>query len=228
MARFRGYGQFCPVAKAAEVLAERWTLLVVRELLAGSRRFSELRRGIPLISPTMLSRRLRELEDAGIITQISPSRSYAVTPAGLELGPIIERLGVWGHRWATAELRREDTEPTYLMWAAHRCLRTEGLSAGRTVIAFELIDAPAGRRRWWLVAQGQEVDLCLTNPGLVEDVAVTVATQTLARVCLGHLSPEAALASGAVKLTGTPALARTFTAWCPRSNIADVPRPPAG
>jgi DNA-binding HxlR family transcriptional regulator len=228
----RGYGQFCPVAKAAEVLCERWTLLVLRELLEGSRRFSELRRGLPQISPTMLSQRLRELEDSGLVLKRrvggapgAAAWEYHLSEAGRELGPIVDHLGAWGQRWAVAALRHVDFEPAYLMWAAYRTLRPDIFGPRRVVIAFELTDAPVSKRRWWLIVDDGEVDLCLKNPGFPVDLTVHGRTKTFALVCLGHVTPEEAVRSGSITFDGAPELARTFAAWCPRSTVADLARP---
>jgi DNA-binding HxlR family transcriptional regulator len=218
------YGQFCPVAKAAEILAERWTPLVLRELLNGSQQFSQLQRGIPLISPTMLSKRLQELEAAGVIErQPAPQRpelrSYRLTDAGRELAPVIHHLGVWGQRWALQKLRRADLDPAFLIWAMHRRLGTDALGAARVVIAFELLDAPANRRHWWLVATDGKVDICLKHPGHPVDVTVSTRLHPMASVWLGHLAPQAAVASGAIRLEGKPTLVRTFPRWCPRTKF---------
>jgi DNA-binding HxlR family transcriptional regulator len=225
MASKQGYGQFCPVSKAAEVIAERWTPLVLRELLLGSRRFSELRRGIPLISPTMLSQRLRDLETAGVLTRQpgDGGGDYHLTPAGRSLRPIIEQLGVWGQQWVQHEIAREDLDPRFLMWAMHRQLALPVPPGGRCVIAFELRKVTARQRRWWMVVGGEGVDLCLKPPGYAIDLTVTSDVETLARVYLGRLDPRAAVASGGIALAGAAALARTFPRWCPRSRFADVP-----
>jgi DNA-binding HxlR family transcriptional regulator len=226
------YGQFCPVAKAAEILAERWTPLVLRELLAGSQQFSQLQRGIPLISPTMLSKRLQELESAGVIErQPAPGgrgpdlRSYQLTDAGRELAPVIHHLGVWGQRWALQKLRREDLDPAFLIWAMHRRLGKEALGPGRVVIAFDLLDAPANRRHWWLVASDGQVDICLKHPGHPVDVTVAARLHPLASVWLGHLAPQAAVQTGAVRLDGKPALVRSFARWCPQTKFLPEPSP---
>ena len=228
----RGYGQFCPVAKAAETLSERWTLLVVRELVTGSRRFSDLQRGIPLISPTMLSLRLRQLVDGGIAARLpveggrgNASWEYELTEMGRELGPLIHEMAVWGQRWALTELNREDLEPAYLMWACHKNMRPAALGEGRTLIQFEVTDGGSALRRWWILVDG-DVELCLTHPGYAVDLTLWARCETLARICLGHVTPEAAVAAGAIRFEGSAELARSFPAWCPRSPIGDVPRPP--
>lgn len=223
--RYRGYGQVCPLAKAAELLCERWTLLVVRELGIGSRRFSELRRGIPGISPTMLSQRLRELEDGGVLARLRPagaprgaagSAEYELTPAGQALAPVLQQLSAWGHAHAVADLRREDMEPSYLMWVAHKTLRLEHRE--RVVLAYELLDAPAGRRRWWIVAEGAQTELCLKNPGFPVDLMVRTKLRPMSLLLLGKLSPQEAVRSGAVSLQGATELARSFARWYPRTH----------
>jgi DNA-binding HxlR family transcriptional regulator len=226
--RHRGYGQFCPLAKAAEILSERWTLLVLRELVAGSRRFGELRRGIPLISPGMLAQRLRQLEDARVIARRTERQrpdgpaavAYELTAAGEELGPVLEHLGVWGQRWAVSDLRREDLDPAYVMWALHRTVRVEPLPAARTVIAFQILDAPHATRHWWLVIDGGQPTLCLTNPGMTVDLTVVSKVRPLALLSLGRLAPALAIRSGEVTLQGAAALARGFRSWWPEQQPA--------
>jgi DNA-binding HxlR family transcriptional regulator len=217
------------VAKAAEILAERWTPLVLRELLAGSQHFSELQRGIPLISPTMLSKRLSELADAGVIER-RPGRggrgadavSYRLTEAGRELAPVIDQLGLWGQRWALQKIRREDLDPASLVWAMHRRLDAKAMGPARVVIAFDLLDAPASRRHWWLVASGGQVDICLKHPGHPVDVTVAARMHALASVWMGHEAPQVAVRSGAIQLAGRPDLVRGFPRWCPRSRLAHI------
>jgi DNA-binding HxlR family transcriptional regulator len=216
--RYTGYGQLCPVAKASELIAERWTPVIVRELLYENRRFSELRRGIPLITPAMLTRRLRELEDAGVLER-TPSNEYVLTAAGRELAPIIDELGRWGHRFAMHDLRRDDLDAPQLMWMARRFLDVDLLKppATPTVLAYELVDAPANKRRWWLVVADNDVDLCVKHPG--HDVALTVRMRmaTFAAVWLGRVSPNAAVRGGSIELVGSKLLAKRFPEWCPRS-----------
>jgi len=161
----RGYGQFCPVAKAAEIVAERWTPLVLRELLCGSRRFSDLRRGVPLMSPTLLAQRLEQLEDAGIVRSVprphGRGREYELTAAGEELRPLIDRLGEWGQRWARARIGRDDLDAGLLMWGIHRRIDVGALPPDRVVVRFDFRGAPATMRcprTWWLLLARSEVD----------------------------------------------------------------------
>jgi DNA-binding HxlR family transcriptional regulator len=235
--RYRGYAQVCPLAKAAELLCERWTLLVLREMMMGSRRFSELRRGIPAVSPTMLSQRLRELADARVVVRLRPtgagrggagSAEYELTQAGQELAPILRQLSVWGHRHAVADLRREDMEPSYLMWVAHKTLRLERSTPARVVIAYELLDAPLNRQRWWIVAEHGEVELCFKHPGFPVDLKVCTRLRPMSLLILGKMSPVDAVRTGAVKLQGSSELARTFVHWYPRTfDYVDATRPAA-
>jgi DNA-binding HxlR family transcriptional regulator len=226
MARYRGYGQVCPLAKAAELLCERWTLLVVRELCLGSRRYAELRRGVPMISPSVLSQRLRELEDGGVIQRIRPhgapkkgtgSAEYDLTPAGRDLAGVLEQMAAWGHRWAVADLRREDMEPSYLMWVAHRSIRTEEMGPGRIAVAYHLLDAPGNQRLWWIVIDDGEAELCFKHPGFAVSLTVALTLRTMSLLLLGKLCPKEAARRGLVRVDGSPELRRAFPKWYPRS-----------
>jgi DNA-binding HxlR family transcriptional regulator len=213
----RSYGQFCPVAKAAEILAERWTLLVVRELLAGSHRFNELRRGVPLMSPTLLTKRLGELERAGIVErsplEVGRGSWYQLTAAGEELRPVVQLLGAWGDRWVNHQIGPEDLDPALLMWDVRRRLDTAELPAREAVVRFSFRDARSGRRWWWLVVDGEEVDLCLTDPGRDVDLTVWASLTTMVRVWVGRLAIGDAIASGEVALDGSAELTRSFPRW---------------
>src|SRR5687768_15061279 len=156
----KGYGQFCPVAKAAEIFAERWTPLVLRELACGSRRFSELHRGVPLMSRTLLTQRLRHLEHAGIIRSAAKPKGrgqeYFLTAAGEELRPLIDGLGEWGQRWARSQIDADDLDPGLLMWDMHRRLNVERLPAHRVVVLFDFRGVPKAwrtLRTFWLILQ---------------------------------------------------------------------------
>ena len=212
--RVRSYGQFCPVAKAAEILAERWTLLVVRELLAGSHRFNELRRGVPLMSPALLTKRLGELERAGIVErrplEVGRGSWYGLTPAGAALRPVVALLGEWGDRWVTHDIGPEDLDPALLMWDVRRHLDTAELPAQEAVIRFTFRGAPSGRRWWWLVVDGEEVDLCVTDPGFDVDLTVSASIKAMIHVWLGHVTIKDALSSGEVTVDGATEFARSF------------------
>ncbi len=221
-----GYGQFCPVAKAAEIVAERWTPLVLRELLLGSHRFSDLQHGVPLMSPSLLSRRLKELESYGIIRRTRPDSgrgwNYELTPAGKELWPVIDSLGRWGYRWATRELKREDLDPALLMWDVHRRVDRDRFPKGRGVVHFHFTDVPAGKRDWWLVFDPNDVDLCLSDPGHDVDLMVTADIETMTRVWLGQQPMDRALRQGSLTLEGKRATVRTFRDWFALSLFAPL------
>jgi DNA-binding HxlR family transcriptional regulator len=205
------------VAKAAEILAERWTLLVVRELLAGSQRFNELRRGVPLMSPTLLTKRLAELERAGVVERrpLDGGRgsSYHLTTAGHELAPVVQLLGAWGDRWVNHRVEPADVDPGLLMWDVRRRIDTTELPARRAVICFCLPDARPGWRWWWLLVDDGEVDLCLTDPGREVDLTVRACVETLTQVWVGRVTMDEALRSGQVTVEGATALIRSFTRW---------------
>ena len=220
----RGYGQFCPIAKASEVLGERWTHLVIRELIAGSESFNDLRRGLPLISPSLLSSRLKSLERAGVVkrqqTQSGPR--YGLTAAGEELRPIIMQLGVWGHRWARSELSKDDLDPSLLMWDIHRNLDAAFFTEARTVLLFEFSDYTSKYRLWWLVIRDGEVDVCLKDPGHEVNLHILTDLKTLTGVWMGDLSLGQAIRSGQIKVSGAQELRSSMSAWLGTNYFADI------
>ncbi len=224
-----GYGQFCPIALAAEVLAERWTPLVLRELWAGSHRFNDIQRGVPLMSASLLTKRLRSLERAGVLERRrrphGPGHEYHLTRAGAELAPLIELMGVWGERWVARELTSENTDVALLMWAIRRTVHTGELPPGRSVVHFRFPAAPEKRRSWWLVLEAHEDDLCLTEPGFGIDLTVRGDAPTMARVWVGEVGLAAALAARRIELEGPEHLVRAFPHWFGLSAFANVERP---
>ena len=229
VAKRRGYGQFCPVAKASEIVAERWTPLVLRELVMGSRHFNEIRRGVPLMSPTLLSQRLRELEDGGIVarTGTGRKRTYRLTRAGEELGPIIESLGAWGARWTGSRLGKDDYDPSLLMWDIRRNVDVTVLPPRpRLVVRFELSGVARALRRWWLVVDDvKEIDLCLKDPGYDVDVLVTAHVRDLTDVWMGRRSMRDARQAGLVTLDGSRAMVSSVVKSLKLSMFAAVARP---
>jgi DNA-binding HxlR family transcriptional regulator len=211
-----GYGQFCPIAQAAEVLTARWTPLVIRELaLTGSRRFNDIQRGVPLMSSSLLSKRLRELERAGIVERRrrpdGKGTEYHLTPAGVELGPVVFQLGVWSERWLRRPIFEAAPDTGLLMWWMRGTVKTDALPAGRTVIHFRFIGAPEKLRYFWLVLP--DADLCLSDPGFEVDVTVTSDPTTLTAVWMGDLGVAAALKSHTIELEGPRHLVRSFPQW---------------
>ncbi|MFE9171824.1 winged helix-turn-helix transcriptional regulator [Streptomyces kebangsaanensis] len=220
------YGQFCPVAKAMELLDERWTLLIVREMVTGSRHFNELRRGVPRMSPTLLSKRLHRLVRAGIAEKRTEGKtvSYVLTPAGEELRPVVEALGVWGTRWI-GELGDEDLDPKLLLWDMHRRIDFDTVPEGRTVVLFDFPDMPAQARNWWLVITPGEADVCDIDPGHAVTVTFTASLTSLIRVWRGDLGWSDALRAGTVRVDGPETLRRAAPGWFTLSTFASVPRP---
>jgi DNA-binding HxlR family transcriptional regulator len=220
-----GYGQFCPIAKASEILAERWTPLVLRELLCGSHRFNELRRGVPLMSRSLLAKRLKELERAGIVVRRrlpgTKLDQYHLSPAGEELRPLIEALGTWGQRWILREVSEEDLDPSLLMWDMRRSLRRDALPEQRVVLRFDFTDVEGPRRRWWLLAGGGEADICMTDPGFDVDLHVTTTLHALTSYWVGR-STWSALKSGPLALDGPRWIQRSLPEWLGRSSFAGV------
>ena len=226
------YGQFCPVAKAAEVLAERWTPLVLRELVCGSHCFSHLHRGVPLMSRSLLAQRLAQLEDAGVIRSVAKTRGrgreYFLTPAGEELRPLIEGLGRWGQRWARSRLGADDLDAGLLMWDIRRRMNTDRLPDRRVVVRFEfraVTKTIRGPATFWLILEPREVDLCLRDPGFEADLVVDADLAALTRAWLGDVRLTDAIRSGLVRVEGSSALVRAFPGWLALSGFADVERP---
>ncbi|MGH9010875.1 MAG: winged helix-turn-helix transcriptional regulator [Acidimicrobiia bacterium] len=223
-----GYGQFCPVAVAAEVFTERWTPLIVRDLLDGPARFNDLRRGLPLISPSLLSKRLRMLERVGVVerqTGAGGRSEYRLTEAGEELGPIVEALGAWGQRWARGDVRPEHLDASLLMWDIHFRVSPEAVPAGRVVVSFHLEGSTDGKSRFWLILNDGKADLCLMDPGHEVDVAVEAHVGAMVRYWLGDTTFADLVRTGELRLSGSRRLVRALPSWFLRSSFAAVPRP---
>jgi DNA-binding HxlR family transcriptional regulator len=202
------YGQFCPVAKAAEIFADRWTPLIVRELCFGPCRFGDLLFAMPLISRTMLAQRLKEMADAEIVGVAPKAQGrghlYRLTPAGEDFRPLIEGMSAWAQRWNRA-IAPEELDPAALMFGACRQIDPAALPAGRTVIRFEFRGVPkdkAKQRYWWLVIQRPEPEVCLKNHGFETDAVVTADLAAFTRLVLGHLGLQEALGRGLVAFAG--------------------------
>jgi len=228
----KGYGQFCPVAVACEIFAERWTPLILRELFSGSHRFSEIRSGMPLISRTLLSQRLRQLEDAGVIESAPVTagrgREYRLTAAGKEFREVVERLGEWGQRHAAQQFASENLDPQLLMWAMHRRIDVSRLPSPRVVVQFELRGVPSRcskMRTCWLVLERSGVDVCMKDPGFEVDITVHADVRALARVWAGHIGWAEAVRSGGIKLEGRGAIIQAFPSWLQLSHFARVLQP---
>lgn len=217
-----GYGQFCPVAQALEIIGERWTLLVVRELLLGSRRFSELQRGVPLMSKSVLAQRLHALCDHGVVERRGDG--YHLTEAGEELRAIVLACGEWGKRWAERQVRDADVDVALLVWDMQRRIDRAALPSDEIVVELEFRGAPRGKGRFWLHVKDGDVELCLTRPARGVDLAVRTTPRTMAEIWLGDRAFAAALHAGDLTIDGPRALARAFPSWLQLSVFAPIAR----
>jgi len=220
----KGYGQFCPIAKASEILSERWTHLVIRELSAGSEAFNDLRKGLPLMSPSLLSARLKSLEAAGIVNRRESNGKvrYALTEAGLELKPILLAMGTWGHRWARSKLGKEDLDPSLLMWDIHRTINASYFRDQPAVLLFQFSDYAAKFRHWWLVIEDGDVDVCMKDPGREVDLQLVTSVRTLTAVWMGDMDLRQAIRSKLIKLNGPAKLKHDISTWLGTNYFADV------
>ncbi len=218
------YGQFCPVAKAAELFAERWTPLIVRELILGSHRFSDLERGVPRIPRALLVRRLRELERAGIVERRLEADArhplYYLTRIGLELEPIVMELGIWGQRWYNSRTEPDELDPALLVWDMHRRIHRDRLPPQRVVVRFDFTGACQGS--YWMLLEPADVTVCWADPGFEADLAVTADSATLHDVWMGRRSLASALADGRVELDGPRPYVRAFPGWLALSSFAHI------
>jgi DNA-binding HxlR family transcriptional regulator len=227
-----GYRQFCPVAMAAELLCTRWTVLLLRELIAGSTRFNELRRGVPTMSPTLLSQRLKELESAGVIERHrrrtkSGMFEYRLTTAGEDLRPVIEAMGFWGQRWIEAKRSLRNLDPMLLMWDMRRNLEPTPLPRRRVVLHFSYPEQPASRRDWWLVVgHSGEVELETLDPGFSADLHITTDLRTMTAIWMGLTTIKGETKK--LQLLGEPRVAGTMQRWLGLSPFAVEPKRVAG
>lgn len=219
-----GYKQFCPLAMAAELLCTRWTMILMRELIAGSTRFNDLRRGVPKMSPSLLSQRLKELESAGIVERRPvPSErgifDYHLTEAGRDLRDVVIAMGMWGQKWVESSLSLKNLDPSLLMWDMRRNLNPAPLPDRRTVVQFVYHDLPTTKRDWWLVIEpAGEVDLCWADPGFEIDLYVTTDLRTMTAIWMGVTSVSAELEK--FEFSGSRALTSTIQTWLGLSPFA--------
>lgn len=223
------YGQFCPIARGSEVLAERWTPIIVRNLLNGCRTFSEIRQGAPGISTALLSQRLETLVRAGVVVRVPKAHgrgaAYELTERGESLRPVLDALGQWGARWLDIEPRHLD--PSYILWATTKLVDVDKIPAGTTVVRFHLSDRP--QRDHWLLLRRPQPELCTRGHGYVEDLVCRTDGPTLVDLHLRRITYDAAVGRGRLVLEGRPALARGFGTWFRASPFADfVPDVPVG
>jgi DNA-binding HxlR family transcriptional regulator len=221
-----GYKQFCPVAMAAEVLCTRWTIVLLRELISGSTRFNDLRRGVPRMSPALLSQRLKDLEAAGVLRKIKTKSDakgyeYHLTEAGKDLRPIVMAIGNWGQRWVDAELSLENLDPSLLMWDMRRGLNTLPLPKRRNVIEFDYTDQPNGKKSWWIIVEPTgDVDLCSVDPGFDVDLYVTTQLKSMTSIWMGLSTVKSERHENNLLLEGDNELSKKMQAWLGLSPFA--------
>jgi DNA-binding HxlR family transcriptional regulator len=222
------YNQFCPVAMAAEILCSRWTLVLLRELIVGSTRFNELRRGVPRMSPALLSKRLKDLEAAGIVSRSAVRGEPAVfeyrpTKAGRDLRAVVEAVGVWGHRWIETEASLNNLDADLLMWDMRRNIDLEPMPHRRSTIEVIFADQPSARRKWWLIVEpGKDVDLCSVDPGFEVDLYLATDLRTMTEIWMSYTSIAHAKEDGRLTVTGNRQLEAKLKSWLGLSRFAKV------
>jgi len=224
------YKQFCPVAMAAEVLCTRWTMILLRELIAGSTRFNDLRRGVPRMSPALLSKRLKDLEAAKILERVPSSADpeifeYRLTRAGQDLQPVVETVGNWGQRWVSSELSLENLDVSLLMWDMRRGLNTDPMPVRKSTIQITYSDLSPSRRKWWLIVEpDKDVDLCSVDPGFDVDLFVNTDLRTMTEIWMGLKSVRSARTEDRLMLVGSRDLEENMQTWLGLSPFATVER----
>lgn len=215
------YGQYCPIARTSELLAERWTPLIIRNLLTGCRTFSEIRDGLPGVPPALLTQRLATLERHGIVARTPKPKGrgfeFALTERGLALKEICDAMGAWGARWLDVEPHH--VEPEYVLWATSKLADATQLPRARIVIRFDLNDRT--RKRSWMILK-EHPEVCSTPPGFVEDLVVTTDAQCLTDVNLRRTTFARAVADGRLTIEGAPSLVRGFPRWFRPSPFAGI------
>jgi DNA-binding HxlR family transcriptional regulator len=227
----KGYGQYCPLALAAELLCERWTLLVISRVIDGCTQFNAIHRGVPRITPAMLAKRLDEIEHAGLITRPKArrgaARTYQLTAAGAALAPLIEQMAVWGQHWAR-DMRLDDMDPAFLGWSVSVRIDTARLPPGRVVTQFQFSGVPFDVRNFWLVASDGEVDMCLKDPGFEVDLLVRSDLRRFIEAWRGMRDLRAEIRSGQIQVIGSRDLAKQFPDWLKLSQLAPHERKKPG
>ena len=222
------YKQFCPVAMAAEILCTRWTMVLLRELIAGSTRFNDLRRGVPRMSPALLSKRLKDLETAGIVSRHRVAGEpgvleYRLTEAGSELRPVVEAVGAWGQRWIQSEASLRNLDPNLLMWDIRRNIDPTPMPDRKSNIQFIFTDLPAARRNWWLLVEpGKDADLCSVDPGFDVDLYLSTDLRAMTEIWMGYTTLARAKDAGRLSVTGDRKLETSLKTWLRLSAFAKI------
>jgi DNA-binding HxlR family transcriptional regulator len=222
----KSYGQFCPVAKAAELFCERWTPLILRDLATGASRFSELHRGVPLMSPTLLSRRLKQLEAEGVVERRRSSKgktwTYHLTSAGAEFVPLVEALGVWGQRWSRRQLAENEVDLGLLLWTLERSVKANAFGAKQSVVRLRFTDQPSGKELWWFVNNDGRCELCLEDPGFEVTLYLACTLPDMIHIVRGDLPLARAVASDRLEAIGSASARKRLAAWLNLSPLARI------
>lgn len=223
----KGYGQYCPLSLASELLCQKWTLLVVSRVMLGETRFNAIQRALPQMSPSLLARRLEELVHARVLetwpTKCGRYREYGLTPAGTELFPLVDAMATWGQRWAR-ELEAEDLDPAFLVWSMHTRVDAESMPPGRTVLKFMFSGAPPHCRCFWLVCTDGEVEMCLKDPGHEVDVRVESDLRVFIETWRGFRDVSSEIRAGRIRVVGKLELRRRLPGWLRLHSHAHVER----
>jgi len=228
----RGYGQYCPLALASELLCQRWTILVLSRVVDGCHRYSEIHRGVPQISPSLLTKRLVELEEAGLIQKVAvggekPTHEYRLTAAGRDAIAIIDQMAIWGQQWAR-DMTEQDLDPAFLVWSMHLRMNTDAMPPGRTVLEFDFSGAPKDCSRFWIVCTDGSVEMCLKDPGLDVDVAVASDLLRFVEAWRGFRDLRGEIRAGRIRVHGSRDLASQLPEWLMLSGLATFPRQRSG
>lgn len=222
----KSYGQFCPVAKASEVFCERWTSLILRELATGSTRFAQIQRGVPLASPTIISRRLKDLEAEGIVerqrSESGRSWTYHLTPAGIDFAPIVMALGEWGQKWSRRELEEHEIDLGLLLWALEKDVDPSAFGNKRSVVHIDFDDRPKNQQHWWFINEAGSCEMCVDDPGHEVDLHLTISLPDMIYIWRGDLSLPHALETGQLEVDGSRAARKKLAAWlgiCPLAHV---------
>jgi DNA-binding HxlR family transcriptional regulator len=219
---------FCPVAMASEILCTRWTMMLLRELLLGTTRFNDLRRGMPRMSPTLLSKRLKDLEAAGILERVADANGpdlyeYHLTAAGRALKPVVDAIGDWGHHWVTTATSLAHLDVNLLMWNMRRNINTDPMPPRRTTVQIIYRDLPPAKRNWWLIIDpGKDVDLCSVDPGFDVDLYLTTDLRAMTEVWMGYSTIARAKRDNRLVVSGNRKLADGLQTWLGSSRFAKM------
>ncbi len=220
----KSYGQYCPIARAAEIFAERWTPIIIRNVHLGAVTFTEIRAGAPGIPRSVLSSRLDHLTRAGILERTGkPSGrgwSYTLTDMGEELFDVSYRLGVWGARWL--EMTPEAYDPYIVLWAIAQGIPWGDVPPRRVVISFDFVDRPARHRYFWLKLEHPNAEVCVSDPGFDCDLTISAEARAFVDWHIGRLSWQDAVDDGRIRMVGLGPIANAFPGWNPKSHFVHV------